>query len=61
VTAPGSQDPTTAYLFHRGALIGIVIILLFATSYLAVQLLPGITEWVGSAIEGLHDEWSSWW
>jgi hypothetical protein len=58
VTVSGPQDPTIAYRVHRGVLIGIVIILLLATGYLVIQLLPGVQEWVASAIETVHDVWS---
>jgi hypothetical protein len=60
VTVPGPQDPTTAYLVHRGLLAGMVLSFLLATGYLIFHMLPDIQHWVASAIQSVHDEWNSW-
>lgn len=56
----GPQDPTLAYLVHRGALIGIVIAIAISTGYLVFRGAPGMQEWVISAVQGVRDVWTSW-
>lgn len=60
MSAPGPQDPTIDYLVHRGALIGLVLVIVLCTGYLVFQVAPGLQQWVLSAIDAVHDEWTSW-
>ncbi|MBV8540370.1 MAG: hypothetical protein JO364_17090 [Pseudonocardiales bacterium] len=60
MTAPGPQDPTIAYLAHRGMLIVVVLTIALSTGYLVCRGLPDLRLWVTSAIAAVRDEWTSW-
>lgn len=60
MTAPGPQDPTIAYLVHRGAMIGIVLTNTFSIGCLVFRGAPDLQLWMISVIQAVRDEWTSW-
>lgn len=52
---PGTQNPTTAYLVHRGALVGVMIMIVLGFGYLLLGWAPGIVEWVISSVSAVRD------
>lgn len=52
---PGTQDPTIAYLVHRGVLVGVMLMILISFGYLLFQWAPEILEWVISSVQAVRN------